>query len=437
VLLQKTNTAQKQNFFMKEPPYTFDEKFIKKCIGLSKTSIQKGDAPFGSLIVKNGIVIAQSINNSKNKIFHHAEIIALDRACQKLRTSNLSACTLYSNCEPCPMCAFMIREYKIGKVVFALPSPFMGGYSKWKVLQDTEISRFRPFFATPPKIIGGVLENEAKKVFNKTPWWMFGSGAKKEEKLRGFASSIFDYPEHKKEIKILMSKLNISKEDIIRAYVGYDTGVFVYDNDIYNSLPLRAALYLHYILKGSWHQERQGVILDFVKRSKPASIVDMGFGAPTKYIKEYVLRHKKQLVLVDLYKSAFTFAKPLLDIWNSSWKGFISFRKLDMNKHEFVGNFDCYIFQDSIEHVKNSKKYLTKIVNLSGAKSNFILSIPIGPKIPSHTIAWATGAEAVGWLTSCGLIIKKSKKVHINPKVDLFTNNPKEFFNLIVLCSKR
>ena len=159
-----------------------DEKFVRRCIELSEQALGKGDAPFGALIVKNEKIIAEAINNSKTKISNHAEILVLDAAHKKLGNSDLAGCILYSNCEPCPMCSFMIREYKISKVVFALPSLFVGGYSKWNILQDKEISQFKPFFGEPPEVISGVLEIEAKKIFNKTPLWMFGSDARGKQK---------------------------------------------------------------------------------------------------------------------------------------------------------------------------------------------------------------------------------------------------------------
>jgi len=61
----------------------------------------------------------------------------------------------------------MIREHKIGKVVFALSSPYMGGYTKWKILQDKELEKVKPYFSAPPQIVAGVLAEEAKKVFKK------------------------------------------------------------------------------------------------------------------------------------------------------------------------------------------------------------------------------------------------------------------------------
>jgi len=144
-----------------------DEKFIKECITLSQKSLDNGGAPFGALVVKEGKIIANSINNAQNKISDHAEILVLNEAHKMLGNFNLSSCILYSNCEPCPMCSFMIREYKIKKVVFAIRSPFMGGFSKWRILQDDGLSKLNNFFGNPPEIISGLLEAEAREVFDR------------------------------------------------------------------------------------------------------------------------------------------------------------------------------------------------------------------------------------------------------------------------------
>ena len=151
-----------------------DKKFIRRCIELSDIAVSNGDAPFGAVIVKDNKIISEGINNSKNKTSDHAETIALHNAHIKLGTQDLSSCTLYSNCEPCPMCSFMAREYKVDKVIFAMPSPFFGGYAKWPILQDTEISKFKPFFKEPPIVISGVLENEAKKYSIKLRYGCLG-----------------------------------------------------------------------------------------------------------------------------------------------------------------------------------------------------------------------------------------------------------------------
>ena len=175
-----------------------------------------------------------------------------------------------------------------------------------------------------------------------------------------------------------------------------------------------------------------------IKLCQPKSIVDMGFGTPTKYIRDFVLKEKIKLTLVDLYDSAFKFTEVLLGYLDSNWKNIVQFKKLDMNTHKYFGDFEVYIFQDSIEHVNESTDYLSKIVKKSPNNSKFILSLPIGPKIPSHTISWNKGEEAIWWLNNCGLEVKNSDKIFVNSNVDLFAEQlDKEFYNLIVLCEKQ
>lgn len=161
-----------------------DKRFIARCIELSKEALARGDGPFGSLVARDGFVIAEGVNDAQSRVSDHAEVLALHHAQAALGTTNLTGCTLYTNCEPCPMCAFMAREYKVSRVVFALPSPFVGGYTKWPILQDTEMTGFAPFFKEPPEVVSGVLEPEAKAVFDTTPLWMFGTHAREEGEKR-------------------------------------------------------------------------------------------------------------------------------------------------------------------------------------------------------------------------------------------------------------
>ena len=72
-----------------------------------KGTNQKEGGPFGAVIIdKNGKVIAKAHNEvlKKNDPTAHAEIEAIRKACQILNAKDLSNCTIYSTCEPCPMC---------------------------------------------------------------------------------------------------------------------------------------------------------------------------------------------------------------------------------------------------------------------------------------------------------------------------------------------
>jgi tRNA(Arg) A34 adenosine deaminase TadA len=76
--------------------------------------------PFGAVVVRKGKIIARGSNlvTSTNDPTAHAEIVALRRACLKLRTFHLEDCDLYTSCEPCPMCLSAIYWARIGHVFY-------------------------------------------------------------------------------------------------------------------------------------------------------------------------------------------------------------------------------------------------------------------------------------------------------------------------------
>lgn len=108
-----------------------------------------------------------------------------------------------------------------------------------------------------------------------------------------------------------------------------------------------------------------------------------------------------------------------------------------MDKNEFVGDFDLFIFQDSIEHTHHPEEYLDTYVQLSYPSVKFLISLPIEPIIPRHFIAWETEEETLSWLTQRGLRVEASKSIFVNPSVDLFAEEIDEnYCDFIVLCSK-
>ena len=94
---------------------------MQRAIELSLESINSGGGPFGSVIVKDEKIISEGMNRVTvdNDPTSHGEIVAIRNACKKLNTFNLSNCSLYSSCEPCPMCMSAIYWSRIGKVYYA------------------------------------------------------------------------------------------------------------------------------------------------------------------------------------------------------------------------------------------------------------------------------------------------------------------------------
>ena len=98
------------------------KKFMREAIRLSIENVQSGNGgPFGTVIVKNGKIIASGINKvtQSNDPTAHAEIVAIRSACETLGTFQLVGCEIYCSCEPCPMCLGAIYWARPDRIYFA------------------------------------------------------------------------------------------------------------------------------------------------------------------------------------------------------------------------------------------------------------------------------------------------------------------------------
>ena len=92
----------------------------------AKKAYKSNNTPIGAVIVKNDKIISKAHNkkNSMNIPLYHAEILAIIRACKRLKTWRLNDCQLYVTLEPCKMCLSIIAESRIKKVYFLLNSKY-------------------------------------------------------------------------------------------------------------------------------------------------------------------------------------------------------------------------------------------------------------------------------------------------------------------------
>lgn len=147
-----------------------DLELMRRCFELARHASQNGELPFGAIVAHKGKVIAEAANwvSREGDITRHAELVAISEAQRILKRKRLSDCVLYSIVEPCPMCSFPTREARIGRVVFALTSPLMGGYSKWNVLSDESLSGKLPeVFGAVPEIVSGLCLQEAEQIWSE------------------------------------------------------------------------------------------------------------------------------------------------------------------------------------------------------------------------------------------------------------------------------
>jgi tRNA(adenine34) deaminase len=143
---------------------------MQRCIALSVRSGEAGEYPYGVVISRDGEVVIESINRVAHErdVTRHAEVVAISAAQRARNSVSLDDCVIYVSAEPCAYCCYAIRESRIGRVVYALRSPHMGGVSKWPVLTDEDISDTMPdVFAAPPEIVAGFMAGEAEKALLK------------------------------------------------------------------------------------------------------------------------------------------------------------------------------------------------------------------------------------------------------------------------------
>lgn len=82
------------------------EKFMERAVELAVNNVRQGGQPFGAVLVKDGLVAAEGVNelHMKYDVSGHAELLAIRRVQEDYQTNDLSGFTMYASGEPCPMC---------------------------------------------------------------------------------------------------------------------------------------------------------------------------------------------------------------------------------------------------------------------------------------------------------------------------------------------
>ena len=127
-----------------------EEFYMNIALKEAEKALKYNEVPVGAVIVKNNKIISKAYNKrekSKNTI-KHAEIIAISKACKKLKNWRLEDCEIYVTMEPCMMCSGAIEQSRIKKIVYGIKNENYGYTNYLKNIQ----------------IISQVCENECKKI---------------------------------------------------------------------------------------------------------------------------------------------------------------------------------------------------------------------------------------------------------------------------------
>lgn len=133
-----------------------DEMFMWEAIKEAQTAQSQDEVPIGCVIVKDHKIIARAHNlrEMNQKSTSHAEILAIEKANEILKSWRLENCCLYVTLEPCPMCAGAILLSRVEKVVYGAADP--KGGSLESCMKMYEIAGWNHY----PKVSGGILKEE-------------------------------------------------------------------------------------------------------------------------------------------------------------------------------------------------------------------------------------------------------------------------------------
>ncbi|MBQ6898102.1 MAG: nucleoside deaminase [Clostridia bacterium] len=140
---------------------SYNQEFMEKALSLAREAGALGEVPVGAVIVRGGEIIATGKNGrEKNKnALSHAELEAINNACNALGGWRLPGCELYVTLEPCPMCAGAIINSRIEKVYF-------GAYDKKAGSVRSLVQLFDLPYNHKPEIQGGIMEEECAGVLS-------------------------------------------------------------------------------------------------------------------------------------------------------------------------------------------------------------------------------------------------------------------------------
>lgn len=145
------------NYFL-----SVDEEFMREAKKEAELAYLEGEVPVGAVLVRNGEVIARA-HNTREASFSataHAETVAIESACEVMRSWRLSDTTLYVTLEPCPMCAGAIVNARISRVVFGAYDASMGA-------MGSVLNLVRYPLPFTPTVTGGLLEQECAALLTR------------------------------------------------------------------------------------------------------------------------------------------------------------------------------------------------------------------------------------------------------------------------------
>ena|ERR1043166_1701130 len=153
------------NFKMKDT----GEKFMRVALAEARKGMNKGNRPFGAVIVKDGKILAKAHSTaiSGHDLTAHAELDVISKLSHKAKTHDLTGCTLYATGQPCLMCSTAVAIAKISALVIGASHDDMPARMRLGRKRPGKVTYKEIFneYGIKVKVSHGVLKDEVMKLY--------------------------------------------------------------------------------------------------------------------------------------------------------------------------------------------------------------------------------------------------------------------------------
>lgn len=144
--------------------------FMKHALTLAQLSKERGNEPFGAILVKNNVIVKEGNNqvHTETDPTNHAELGLIRDYCRETGITDLSDYTLYTSCEPCCMCSGAMVWSKLGKMRYSVSHNELEEIAGFNIMIGSE----EIFSKSPnrPEVLSGILNKKGVEILKGYRW---------------------------------------------------------------------------------------------------------------------------------------------------------------------------------------------------------------------------------------------------------------------------
>lgn len=245
---------------------------------------------------------------------------------------------------------------------------------------------------------------------------------------RLFYRTIFS-DENRNMFSKIFAKHNVDMRKLWEEFKSYNLGLggeIAGGNKFYGEVYTPIVLMIHGFAKESYHEMRELHAEELIALAGGRNIVEVGYGFPSPHIFNTLKKGKcSKYTLLDFDQNINTFSRDTILDFSSVDPRMVSAENYNMDDMQYPGDYDTYIYLDSMEHTQNPTEYLKMLVSEMKSGAKLVMSIPVtdlenSPLKSFHFHEWKTILDSQEWLKSSGLSILEERVVITNPEVDMF-----------------